>query len=420
MLTGSQIKMLAIAMLGGALEYYEFLVFGFMIPTLRQIFFSAATEPWLATLQTLAVFAVGYLVRPIGGIFLSAIGDRFGRKRMFMFTLVLMATPTMMIGWLPTYAQIGVLSPLLLLACRVCQGLAMGAEVPSALTFVVEHAPERRSGLAIGLMGAGLAFGTLIGITAVTLLSHEFSKQEILSYAWRLPFIFGGLLGLLSAILRRFASETPVFEDMAARKKQNKSMPVRELLRTARPELLIATLASLTGNAIVQTTMLFPTTFFQTELHFPSVLVHNAQTALIIVSIFSIPLGGWLMDRFGWTTCIGAAAIGLIACLINIYAAPTQSNLVFNMALLGIPGAIAIMLNNHLVRVFPAQIRITGIAAAHNIATAIAGGTLPILMGFLTHFEPRAMIVVPAIFALIALAITPVAIRYRKPLAFQG
>ena len=126
MLSRTQIKMLGVAMLGGALEYYEFVIFGLMVPTLSRVFFSSATEPWFSTLQTLAVFAVGYMVRPIGGIFLSAMGDRLGRKRMFIVTLALMATPTMLIGLLPTYAQIGILSPLLLLACRLCQGLAMG------------------------------------------------------------------------------------------------------------------------------------------------------------------------------------------------------------------------------------------------------------------------------------------------------
>src|SRR5690348_1602179 len=178
-LSRTQIRMFAIAMMGGALEYYEFIVFGFMVPTLSKVFFSDASEPWLSTLQTLAVFAVGYLVRPIGGIFLSALGDRLGRKRMFVVSLILMATPTVLIGLLPAYAQIGILSPLLLLLCRTCQGLAMGAEIPSALTFVVEHAPERRTGLAIGLMGSGLTIGSLLGIGAVGAISLGFSKEDI-------------------------------------------------------------------------------------------------------------------------------------------------------------------------------------------------------------------------------------------------
>ena len=418
-LSRTQIRMLAIAMMGGALEYYEFIVFGFMVPTLSLVFFSAS-EPWLGALQTLAVFAVGYLVRPIGGILLSALGDRVGRKRVFVVTLILMATPTILIGLLPTYGQIGIISPLLLLACRICQGLAMGAEIPSALTFVAEHAPERRTGFAIGLLGSGLTVGSLIGITAVGAISLGFSKEDVTAYAWRIPFVLGGLLGLLSAALRKYAHETPVFAQMAARKSLNTAMPIRELLTKARPELLIALLASFASNSIVQTVVLFPSTFLQSELHLRAAVVHNAQTGLIAVSLASVVCGGWLMDRLGWMKAISIAAVGLIAALINVYAAPTQENLSFNMALLGIPCAIIMMLNNHAVRVFPAQIRITGIAAAHNIATAVAGGVLPILMGYLTHVEPKTIILVPAAVALMAVAITPVAVNHRKPLQFQG
>lgn len=417
-LTKVQVKTLAISMLGGALEYYEFLVFVFMVPFLGQVFFAQATQPWLRDIQTLAIFAAGYVVRPFGGIVLGALGDRFGRKRMFIVTLVLMATPTLLIGLLPSYAQIGVLAPLLLLICRLCQGLAMGGEVPAALTFVVEHVDERRSGLAIGIFGAGLALGTLIGIITVAAISHGFSKEDILAYAWRIPFVLGGLFGLFSAALRRFVAETPVFEEMAERKRLGEHMPIRELFATARPELILAFLASLASNSIVQTATLFPTTFFQSELHFSAAVVHSAQAAAIAISMFTIVIGGWLMDRLGWMKSITVVAIGLILALVNIYAAPTQENLLFNMALLGIPGAMTIMLNNHLVRVFPAQVRITGIAAAHNIATAIAGGTLPILMGVLVHVDQRAMIYVPSAFALLALVITPIAVRYRKPLRF--
>lgn len=117
-LTRQQVKTLAISMLGGGLEYYEFLVFVFMIPTLGKVFFAQATESWLVQLQTLGIFAAGYLVRPLGGIVLGSLGDKFGRKRMFIVTLALMAAPTLAIGLLPSYAQIGVAAPIALLLCR--------------------------------------------------------------------------------------------------------------------------------------------------------------------------------------------------------------------------------------------------------------------------------------------------------------
>lgn len=417
-LTWTQCKTLGISMLGGALEYYEFLVFVFMVPVLSQLFFPRETSPWLRELQTLGIFAAGYIVRPIGGLVLGMLGDKFGRKRMFMVTLALMAVPTLCIGLLPTYSQIGLAAPLLLLFCRLCQGLAMGGEIPTALTFVVEHVEDRRSGLAIGILGAGLAVGTLLGIVTVATLGTAFSKSEVLDFAWRVPFVLGGVFGLCSAALRRYVSETPIFTEMSQRKKIGQSLPIRELLAKYRPELIIALLASLASNSIVQTASLFPVTYFQSELNFPSHVVHQALLAAIVVSMFSIVIGNWLMDRIGWTFAITVAAIGQILCGILVYSAPTVDNLIFHMALSGIPAAIVIMLNNHLVRVFPAQVRITGISAAHNIAVALAGGILPVAMGVLAHYDHRAMIYVPAGFSILAIVLTPIAFRHRKPLRF--
>ena len=274
-----QCRTLGISMLGGALEYYEFLVFVFMVPVLSQLFFPPGTSPWLRSLQTLGIFAAGYIVRPFGGLILGVFGDRFGGKRMFIVTLTLMALPTLAIGLLPTYAQIGFVAPLLLLLCRLCQGLALGGEIPTALTFVVEHVEDRRTGLAIGLLGAGLCAGTLMGILTVALMGKAFTQHEVLGFAWRVPFVLGGVFGLLSAALRRLVSETPVFAEMADRKKLGQSLPLREVFVKYRPELLIALLASLASNAIVQVASLFPVTFFQAELKFPAQVVHRRSRA---------------------------------------------------------------------------------------------------------------------------------------------
>jgi MFS family permease len=417
-LSWAQIRTIAISMLGGALEYYEFMVFIFMVPVLGQLFFASATAPWLRQLQTLAIFALGYVVRPFGGIVLGALGDRLGRKRMFIVTLTLMAVPTFCIGLLPGYAQIGAAAPLLLLLCRLCQGLAIAGETPTALTFVIEHVDERRTGLAIGLMGAGLIGGMLIGIFTISMLDSSFSRTQILDFWWRVPFLLGGVFGLVSAALRRLVSETPVFEDMMRRREMGRSLPFRELLTNYRPELLVAFLSSFVGGAIIQTVQLFPAIFFQTHFQFPAALVNHGQTISTIVTFFSIILGNWLIDRVGWMTGIGVAAAGIIGAVILLYWNPQISTLTMNMAIAGVPCALVIMLHNLLTRVFPAEIRITGISTAHNTASALAGGIMPVTMGFLVHYDYWAAAWVPALFALLAVAITPFAMKRRKPLRF--
>jgi MFS family permease len=417
-LSMTQIRTIAISMLGGALEYYEFMVFIFMVPVLGELFFASATLPWVRQLQTLAIFALGYVIRPFGGIVLGALGDRLGRKRMFIVTLALMAIPTTCIGLLPTYQQIGVAAPLLLLLCRLCQGLAIAGETPTALTFVIEHVDSKRTGLAIGLMGAGLLGGMLIGIFTIAQIDQAFSKEEIIRAWWRLPFLLGGVFGLISAALRAFVSETPVFEDMVRRRAEDNVMPFRTLVTQYRPELLVAFLSSFVGGSIIQCVQLFPGIFFQSHFGFPAAAVSHAQTVGTIVTFFSIILGNWLIDRIGWIVAISGVSLAMVGAVLLLYWNPQVSTLTWHMAILGVPCALVIMLHNLLTRVFPAEVRITGISTAHNTASALAGGIMPVTMGFLVHYFYWAGVLVPVVLAAIAVAITPVAMKYRKPLRY--
>ena len=145
-LNGQDYKTLALSALGGALEFYDFIIFVFFSITISHLFFPDDMPAWLSQVQTFGIFAAGYLIRPFGGIVMAHFGDMFGRKRMFTLSILLMALPTLFIGCLPTYANIGIFAPLLLLMMRLCQGLAVGGEVPGAWTFVAEHVPKNKIG----------------------------------------------------------------------------------------------------------------------------------------------------------------------------------------------------------------------------------------------------------------------------------
>ena len=177
-------RTLFLAALGGALEFYDFIIF---------VFFTA-----------FGIFAAGYLARPLGGIIMAHYGDRFGRKRMFMLSVLMMAVPTLLIGLLPTYSSIGMLAPVLLLFLRILQGAAVGGEVPGAWVFVAEHVPPSRVGFACGTLTAGLTFGILLGSLLAGAITSYYSSAEVLDWAWRLPFLIGGVFGLLAVWLRRY------------------------------------------------------------------------------------------------------------------------------------------------------------------------------------------------------------------------
>ena len=154
--TTAEFRTLALASLGGALEFYDFIIFVFFTAVIGRLFFAASLPDWLRQFQTFGIFAAGYVARPLGGIVMAHFGDTRGRKRMFTLSVLLMAIPTLLIGFLPTYSSIGIGAPLLLLAMRIMQGIAIGGEAPGGWVFVAEHARHGRTGLAVGLLTGGL------------------------------------------------------------------------------------------------------------------------------------------------------------------------------------------------------------------------------------------------------------------------
>src|SRR5437868_7368289 len=203
-LTGQDYKTLSLAALGGALEFYDFIIFVFFATVIGELFFPPSVPDWLRQLQTYGIFAAGYLARPLGGIIMAHFGDLLGRKKMFTLSILLMSVPTMLMGLLPTYATIGLLAPIALLLLRVMQGAAVGGEVPGAWVFVSEHVPARNVGYACGTLTAGLTAGILLGSFVATGMNTLFTPAELVDWGWRVPFLLGGVFGIGSMYLRRW------------------------------------------------------------------------------------------------------------------------------------------------------------------------------------------------------------------------
>lgn len=221
----SDMRTLGLSALGGALEFYDFIIFVYFVVVLGSLFFPAGIPDWLVQLQAFGIFAAGYLARPLGGIVLAHFGDTLGRKRMFTLSIFLMALSTFGIACLPTFASIGYAAPLLLLLMRVLQGAAIGGEVPGAWVFVAEHVPANRVGLACGILTAGLTAGILIGSLVATGINRSLTAEQIHDFGWRIPFLLGGVFGFFAVYLRTWLEETPVFKEMKARKALAAGLP---------------------------------------------------------------------------------------------------------------------------------------------------------------------------------------------------
>src|SRR6218665_1507556 len=186
-LTRNDYKALSLSALGGALEFYDFIIFVFFATVVGKLFFPADMPDWLRQMQTFGIFAAGYLARPLGGIVMAHFGDLLGRKKMFTLSIFMMAVPTLLMGLLPTYAQIGIWAPIALLVLRVIQGAAIGGEVPGAWVFVAEHVPSRHIGYACGTLTSGLTAGILLGSLVATLFNSVFTPEELLAFGWARP-----------------------------------------------------------------------------------------------------------------------------------------------------------------------------------------------------------------------------------------
>ncbi|UQS14983.1 MFS transporter [Pseudomonas sp. HS6] len=386
----SDYKTLGLAALGGALEIYDFIIFVFFALTLSQLFFPPEMPEWLRLLQSFGIFVTGYLARPLGGILMAHFADRLGRKKVFSLSILMMALPCLLIGIMPTYAQIGYFAPLLLLALRILQGAAVGGEVPSAWVFVAEHAPAGHRGYALGFLQAGLTFGYLIGALTATFLAQVFTPAEVLDYAWRYPFLLGGVFGVIGVWLRRWLSETPVFMAMEAQREARIELPLRTVLREHRLAMLPAMLLTcVLTSAVVVFVVITPTMMQKT---FGMTAGHTfALSALGIVFLnIGCVIAGALVDRIGaWRTVMLYSlllplGIGVLyTCLIS---GGDWVGLAYAIAGLscGVVGAVPSVM----VSLFPARIRVSGISFTYNIAYAAWASITPLLLIGLMPWSP--------------------------------
>ncbi|HLL87609.1 MAG TPA: MFS transporter, partial [Thermoleophilaceae bacterium] len=205
-------RTVAAAAIGNAVEWFDYGVYGFLVVTLAQVFFPPG-DPTGQVLATFGTFAAALAMRPLGGVFFGALGDRVGRKTTLSATMILMAAGSFAIGLLPTYASIGIAAAILLFVCRLVQGFSTGGEYGGAMTFVAEHAPDKRRGFLTSWLEFGTLGGFVLGSGLVTALSFLMPPETFLSWGWRIPFLVGGPLGLVGLYLRLKLSETPAFSE---------------------------------------------------------------------------------------------------------------------------------------------------------------------------------------------------------------
>jgi MFS transporter, MHS family, proline/betaine transporter len=369
------------ACLGNAVEWYDFAVYGAFSTVLARVFFPNGGRAALAV--TFAIFATSFVVRPLGATVIGRRSDRLGRRAALSRMIVLMTVATTAIALLPTWAMAGVLAPVLLLALRLAQGFSAGGEIPSSATYLLESAPPGRRGWYGGWHTAGVAIGTASGYSVATLLTAICSEQALRDWGWRLAFLIAAPLGLVARYIRRRLAETRLFEEI--------SVP-------ASPRVVTDVLHG-RGGHVLRGAVLVAALSVAFNLWFvflPSHLAASGATPLsrslglgivgLLAAALTAPLAGRLSDRVGRRPLLVASTLALAAFAVPCFELARHSalGLLSSNAVMG--AAIGMLTVTAFVgELFPTSVRATGIAITYGVATAVSGGTAPLVATLLAN-----------------------------------
>lgn len=370
-------KIVGLAALGGMLEFYDFIIYGVFSVYFAEQFFPSNSE-LISIIESYVVFVLGYVARPIGGAIFSHVGDEYGRKKVLITTVILMGASSIGIGILPTYEQIGVAAPIALLALRLMQGVAVGGELPSTYVYVSESMPSKR-GSGIGLTMVGVNGGLLLGMFANWLLNTVYTHAQLSEFAWRIPFIFGGALCIVSFYVRRSLEETRAFQTLEKKTK----FPLGDLIQTY-PRAMLAGIA-ITGlmSGLVVAGIIFMPTYLTNILKIDSHEVSMIMPIAMACNLLTIYVVGIIANR------VGVFYILRVLLAICVFLIPTSYLLIQNgVIMLGVciiaalEGAAAMLIPLSVTSLFPTKIRLTGVAMCYNIGFTIFGGLAPIIISF--------------------------------------
>ncbi|MGW0816382.1 MFS transporter [Streptomyces viridiviolaceus] len=387
------------ALVGTSIEWYDFYAFATAAAIVfDDVFFPADMPPLVRTLSAFGTFAVGFLLRPLGGIVFGHIGDRVGRKKTLVITLMMMGVASFAIGLLPTYAQVGVLAPILLIVLRLIQGVAIGGEWGGAVLVAVENAPRGRATFFGSFAQLGSSVGALLSTGAFSLM-NLWGSEAFESWGWRVPFLASAVLVVIGLVIRLKLEEAPVMDEIRAQRTERDRLPVVEVFQSSWRTVLtgVFALATATGGYYVVTSFLLA--YGTGELKLSESMLLNGLTLAAFLELVVTPGLSWLGDRVGAHRVVVAGLAGVILLSVpQFLAMETGSVVLIYAAMLGMRlvmsalyGPIAAILAEG----FAPRVRYTGISLSYQVCNMIFGGFAPLAAVSLSaaaggHYWPAA------------------------------
>jgi MFS family permease len=373
------------SLVGTTIEWYDF----FLYATAASLVFNQAFFPdqttFVGTMLSFATFAVGFVVRPIGGFVFGHVGDRIGRKKTLALTMLLMGGATALMGVLPTAAQIGVLAPILLLLLRIVQGFALGGEWAGAVLLAVEHSPPRKRGLFGSVPQVGLALGLALGTGVFALLQVVLPDEAFLTYGWRIAFLFSIVLVIFGVVVRLKASETPAFEKVRD-SDERVAVPLREVFR---PPFLKSTVLGMLSRwgegAAFNTWGVFAISYATGTLKLEKVSVLVAVTIAALLMAALLPLSGLLTDRYGAKRIYAIGIAAYAVAVFPVFALFGAKDIVlYAVAIIVVFGVIHAVFygaqGTLYASLYPARVRYTGLSTVYQLSGVYSSGLTPLIL----------------------------------------
>ena len=367
-------------------EWYDYALFGHLASVISTKFFPHLDKS-SALLETFFLFAVGYLMRPIGGVVFGSIGDKIGRKYALSASIICMSFPTMIMGIIPTYESIGIWSTIIMGIARMIQGFSMGGALTGSVSFIIEHTEKSKRGLMGSIPMFGICVGILFGSIVCNSIKAILSEEAFLDYGWRIPFIFGIFIMYVGFYIKKYTEETPVFEDIKKNHEIEKS-PILEVLKNHKMQILISVLINSTGSVIFYLQAIYITSYLVEQKQFDQIYASYIINSCYVVMAVVTLLSGYLSDVIGRKKIFILLLLTIL--LTNFYVLDLiqENNNILTIFLglnfFGILAAFYIGPEPAMqAEFYDSKIMNTALAISYNLATAIFGGTTPYILSLL-------------------------------------
>ncbi|WP_162095813.1 MFS transporter [Pseudomonas chlororaphis] len=381
----------AAAFIGTMIEWYDFYIYATAAALVFGALFFPSDDKLFSTMAAFGTFAVGFFARPLGGIVFGHIGDRIGRKKSLVITLLMMGVVTVCIGLLPTYAQIGAAAPVLLILLRIVQGIAVGGEWGGAVLMAGEHAPKGRRNFFASFAQLGSPAGLILSLLAFSAVTR-LPEEDLMSWGWRLPFLASALLLVVGLAIRLGVNESPEFlasREQAHKAQRKEQAPVMEVLQSAWRPLLLCIGANTLGIAGVYFTNTFMIAYSTQQLGLPRSLILECLFVVAIIQFCIQPLAAWTAEKLGATRFLCLASLLAMASPYPMFVLVSSGQA--PLIILGIALAVVCMASFYAViagyvsGMFETRVRYTAISLAYQVCGAVAGGLTPLIGTWLAH-----------------------------------